>query len=502
MFCFKCSIEDLFLQSKVMNITNGSEIEVQVSDLAFGGRGVAKVETDDKPFTIFVDGGLPGQTLKIKITKKKRRYAEAKIIEVIKVSPLEIKHDFQPTPGASWLSLPIEIQQQHKQAQVFELFRKFADFDVAPIFDAYIESPEIHFYRNKMDYSFGPTTESFTEEKGNRGEDDVYKVWEHSGFGFGSKKRGQFWLVENLEKPSGLFDKDFEAHLPAFRILCERLNSSVYNAKSNDGFWRQLVVKKSFKQDAFLLNLITNHAKTIAGRETINAAIIKFWQDALGSKLKGFYWTQSTDTGNPNDKYQYRDLIFGAPTLTERICELDFDISIDSFFQTNIFSAEKLYTKIASYVPEATDILELFSGTGTISQILARQYPKSDITSVEIVEAAVTDAKRNAIKNSLKGINFVCEDVNKFMKTYTGTPPVVVLDPPRGGISPKALLKIIEFAPQEIIYVSCNAATLARDTDTLIKGGYALEKLSLVDQFPHTAHVECVAKFGKSQVLN
>jgi 23S rRNA (uracil-5-)-methyltransferase RumA len=230
--------------------------------------------------------------------------------------------------------------------------------------------------------------------------------------------------------------------------------------------------------------------------------VIKFWQDALGSKLKGFYWTQSTDTGNPNDKYQYRDLIIGEPTLTERICELDFDISIDSFFQTNIFSAEKLYTKVASYVPEAADILELFSGTGTISQILARQYPKSDITSVEIIEAAVTDAKKNATKNGLMGINFVCEDVNKFMKTYTGTPPVVVLDPPRGGISPKALLKIIEFTPSEIIYVSCNAATLARDTDTLIKGGYALEKLSLVDQFPHTAHVECVAKFGKSQVLN
>lgn len=478
-----------------MNITNGSEIEVTIMDLAFGGRGVAKLETDDKPFTIFVDGGLPEQVLKVQITKKKKRYAEAKILKVIKVSPLEVKHDFQPIPGAPWLNLPIEVQQQHKQNQVFELFRKFAEVDVQPVFDEYIESPQIHFYRNKMDYSFGPTTESFTEEKGTRGEDDMYKVWSHDGFGFGSKKRGQYWLVENLEKPSGLFDADFEAHLPAFRALCEALDSSVYNSKTNEGFWRQLVVKKSFQEDTFLLNLITNHSKTNSGREKINDAVIKFWQDALGTKLKGIYWTQSTDTGNANDKYQYRDLIVGEATLTEKLCDLEFDISIDSFFQTNIASAEKLYQKVASYVSEAPNILELFSGTGTISQVLAKQYPDTQITSVEIIKAAVADAIVNAKKNKLGHINFVCDDVNKFMKTYEGKPPVVVLDPPRSGITPKALEKIIEFKPREIIYVSCNASTLARDTAALIEGGYKLEKLSLVDQFPHTAHVECVAKF-------
>jgi len=478
-----------------MKITNGNEIEVTMSDLAFGGRGLAKIQTEDKPFTIFVDGGLPQQTLKVRITKKKRRYAEAKIVEILTPSPFEIEHDFQTVPGAPWLSLPIAVQQQHKKSQVFELFRKFADLNVEPVFDEYIESPETHFYRNKMDYSFGPTTESYTEQKGTRGEDDIYKVWSHSGFGFGSKKRGQFWLVEDLVKPSGLFDADFESHLLAFKKLCEGLDSTVYNAKTNEGFWRQLVVKKSFAEDKFLLNLITNHAKTSSGRDAISEAVVTFWQDALGSKLKGIYWTQSTDTGNANDKYQYRDLIYGEPTLTEKICDLRFNISIDSFFQTNIFSAEKLYEKAASYVPATTNILELFAGTGTISQILARQYPDTQMTSVEIVEAAVEDAKKNAEKNGLTNINFVCDDVNKFMKSYTGKPPVVVLDPPRAGISPKPLQKIINFQPQEIIYVSCNAATLARDTATLIEGGYTLDKLSLVDQFPHTAHVECVSKF-------
>jgi len=177
---------------------------------------------------------------------------------------------------------------------------------------------------------------------------------------------------------------------------------------------------------------------------------------------------------------------------------LEFNISIDSFFQTNIFSAEELYQKAASYVQASDHILELFAGTGTISQILARQNPKAKITSVEIVEAAVKDAKANAIKNKISNIEFVCADVNVFMKTYAGKPPVVVLDPPRAGISPKVLQKIIDFAPQEIVYVSCNAATLARDTETLQNSHFSLKTFSLVDQFPHTAHVECVTRFVRN----
>lgn len=474
-----------------MKIHVGAEFEVEVIDLAFGGKGIAKLELDSGPFTLFVDGGLPQQQLKVSITKKKRRYAESKIVAVLKPSPLEIQHDFQATPGAPWLSLPIEVQQQHKQNQVFELFRKFAKTDLTNVFDQYISAPQTHFYRNKMDYSFGPTTETYTEQKGTRGENDRYKVWHHSGFGLGSKKRGQFWLVENLVKPSGLFDPEFEAPLLDFKNLCETLEPTVYNAKTNTGFWRQLVVKKSFYEDKFLINLITN----IASENFDIAPVLKFWQQALPDKIKGFYWTQSDDTGDAATKYTYRDLIYGHNTLTEHLNDLQFKISIDSFFQTNIFSAEKLYQAVADMVQPVDTILELFAGTGTISQILAQKYPQAAITSVEIVEAAVQDARKNAQQNQLEQIEFVCDDVNHFMKTYSGQPPVVVLDPPRAGISPKPLQKIIDFQPAEIVYVSCNAATLARDTDTLQKSGYSLKKLKLIDQFPHTAHVECLARF-------
>ncbi len=478
-----------------MKIHTGAELKVEIIDLAFGGKGIAKIMMNDLPFTVFVDGGLPQQQLRVRISKKKRRYAEAKIIKVLKPSPLELTTEFQPTPGAPWLTLPLTEQQAHKQKQVFALFQKFADLDVTAVFDAYLSSPETHFYRNKMDYSFGPTNETGTVVPGSRGEGDTYTQWTHSGFGFGSKKRGQFWLVEDLTKLSGLFDADFEAFLPDFKAWCQAQNNSVYNAKTNTGFWRQLVVKKSFHENKFLLNVITNMAEDSLEAADFKTELTEFWQQALGVKLKGLYWTQSSDTGNANDKYEQRDLIYGEPTVTEQMCDLKFSISIDSFFQTNIFSAEKLYLKTANYVSNASHILELFAGTGTISQILARKYPQAAITSVEIVPAAVEDAKHNASHNQLTGINFVCDDVNKFMKRFEGQPPAVVLDPPRAGISPKALQKIIDFAPQEIVYVSCNAATLARDTQTLVANGYTLKKLSLIDQFPHTAHVECLARF-------
>ncbi len=459
-------------------IKKESIIESTVTDLAFGGRGIVKIDG----FPIFVDGALPGQEIKLKITTKKRRYAEAKLLKVLKKSDLEIEIPYQNTPGAPWANLPIELQKKHKQAQVEGLFSKFAHTDLKPIFDTYIESPLIWEYRNKMDYSFGPTEETQNEE----GE------WQHTGFGLGSKKRGQFWLVENLEKASGMFDQEFEAKLKDFRIFCETLNSSVYNARKGSGFWRQLVVKKSFHENKFLINIITN----IDEENTFNSeSAINFFIQNFPDKIKGIYWTQSDDLGNANDKYKSRDLLWGEEVLVEKINDLVFQLSIDSFFQTNPRSAEELYKKALSYIDNKSAILELFAGTGTISQIIAQNNPESNITSVEIIESAVLDAKKNAQRNNINHINFICDDVNKFMKTYSGNPPTVVLDPPRAGISPKALQRIADFSPQEIIYISCNPATLARDAEILQKNNFVLEKISLVDQFPHTSHVECVTKF-------
>ena len=500
----------------VRTMKKGDILELDIIDLAFGGKGIAKVKIDDKDFVIFVDGALPGQKVEARIKLKKRRHAEAKILKVLSPSPDEVEIPYQLVPGAPWAKLPVEIQREYKQKQVFELFKKFAHVDAEKVFDTYVESPMVWEYRNKMEYSFGPTEEFFCEVGLEGSEGRPQKKWEHTGFGLGSKKRGQFWLVETLEKPSGLFDKDFEALIPELKTLAKSTGRPVYNTKTNEGFWRQLTVRKSFYEGEFLIDLVTT-----SGENTNDdiKSIESFFREKLGERFGGFFYTQSDSVGNPCNDYGSREFMGdGQDVLIEKINDLEFTISLDSFFQTNVKSAEKLYQKVLEYTEESflpkaaksqepkinssSDvILDLFCGTGTIGQIVAKSFPEKNITGVELIASAVEDAKKNVENNNLKNINFVCADVGKFLKEYKSEKNLtIVLDPPRAGIAPKTLQKVIDFKPSSMVYVSCNPATLARDTAVLQEQGYKLEKLSLVDQFPHTAHVECVSRFVKSSM--
>ncbi len=476
-------------------------LKLEIVDLAFGGKGIAKIQISDgkekKDFVIFVDGALIGQTVEARVTKKKRRYAEAKLIKVLKKSDLEIEIDYSLTAGAPWATLSIELQQEYKQKQVFDLFQKFADIDLSKgIFDEYIESPSIWNYRNKMEFSFGPTEEGFALE-------NEKKVWSHTGFGLGSKKRGQFWLVENLEKPSGIFDKDFEALLPEIRTWAQSTKLSVYNTRTQTGFFRHLVVRKSIEFGEFLVNLITSVDKD---KSLEIQGFLDLIEEKLSNRIGGILWTQSDDRGNPMLKYKNRILLKGERKLTEKLTikdkTLSFDISLDSFFQTNPKSAEKLYEKVLEYVnpQDKEKIFDCFCGTGTIAQVLAKSAPRSKIYGIEIVASAIADALTSAKKNGVSGIKFFNEDIGKFLTAhpyFQNEINTIVIDPPRAGIAPKTLTKIIELGAKKIVYVSCNASTMVRNTAILETAGYKLKKLSLIDQFPHTSHVEVVGEFVK-----
>ncbi|MFT5779917.1 MAG: 23S rRNA (uracil1939-C5)-methyltransferase, partial [Crocinitomicaceae bacterium] len=198
-------------------------------------------------------------------------------------------------------------------------------------------------------------------------------------------------------------------------------------------------------------------------------------------------------------------LLHGEPVIVEQLLGLNFEISMESFFQTNPKCAEKLYTKALDYVMEADlnpqdVVMDLFCGTGTIGQILASKLNNVRIVGVDIVEEAIEDAKRNAERNKIEGIEFYAADVGKFLREFPdfiGKITTVILDPPRAGIAPKSLLKVIELGAKNIVYISCNPSTQARDMDTLISAGYSVDKISLVDQFPHTGHIESIVKFSK-----
>ena len=478
----------------------GEVFELSVLRLAFGGKGIAYVERPDfqgqvGAFVVFVDGALPGQVIKARIMVIKKKYAEAKLLEIITPSSEEIAISYQAVPGAPWARLPIAKQLEYKTSQVFELFKKFAAVDLSSFLDEVIPSPEVWNYRNKMEFSFGVSEEGFVLQ-------EAQKVWHHSGFALGSKKRGQYWLVENLERPSGLFDEDFECLLPVIRAFCEKTGFPVFNQKTGVGFFRHLVVRKSCFEDAFLVNLVT--MSTCEADVDIYyrsmQAFASLIEKALGGRLKGVFWSQNDSTGDSAQNFEKRIRLYGEEKLVERIHGLDFEISLDSFFQTNSASAEKLYQKVVDYahLGAGERALDLYCGTGTIGQILAQSFPRASVFGVEIVEAAVEDAQRNSVRNGLKNISFFCEDVRRFLKAkpeLIGAVSLVVLDPPRAGLSPKALQRALDLRADNLIYVSCNPATMARDMVALLAAGYRLNQFALVDQFPHTSHVECVGKF-------
>ncbi len=445
-------------------------LELEITDLAFGGRGLAKV--DD--FVVFVDGALPGQTVKAKLIRVKPRYAEAKSIEVLKRSADEVEIPYVSAPGAPWAQLPMPKQIQYKTQQVRDFLERFAKIDLDSVLDEVSASPEIWNYRNKIEFSFGGP-----------------------GFALGSKVRGQFAIVESLESPSGLFDEAAESLVPQIRVWCEAQGLEVYNTETNKGFFRYLVMRKSRHQDQILVQLVT----TSEGADKFEAPAFKdLLVKALGDRLAGVVWTQDDKVSDTVSKEGSMQILHGQDKLIERLGELDFEISLASFFQTNPAAAELLYKKVVHYanLHSGQKALDLYCGTGTIAQMVGAHTPEAYVVGVEISEAAVADAQANALRNSQTNVRFFSADVRVFLKRYDKEHvSVIIIDPPRAGMNPKALRRVIEVGAQKIVYVSCNPSTFARDVAVMKEKGYVLKRLSIIDQFPHTSHVEVVGELIK-----
>jgi 23S rRNA (uracil-5-)-methyltransferase RumA len=469
----------------------GELVELNITDYAFGGRGISKIPSEAGEYIVFVDNCYPGQKVKARISKKKKKYAEAKLIDVIERSDVEKISDFQQISGAPYIYVPIEEQIKVKKESTLEVFRRIGGVQNMPeLFDEFISSPSHYFYRNKMEYSF-----SCIEHDIETGEelDDA--------FALGFKRRGTWWKVESLNKPSGMFDEEWEALLPELREYLKSSGLPAWHPPQKTGFFRHIVVRKSFKENALLINLVTS-SEGVKSFDT--KGLVKFLTERLGERLKGL---QHTVNDNVADRAKIENgqckLLCGEPVVIESLLGLDFEISMESFFQTNPKSAEKLYSKALDYVfEEKLDsgdvVMDLFCGTGTIGQILTSRQGDVRIVGVDIVEEAIEDAKKNAKRNGITDIEFYAADVGKFLyehPEFTGKIKTIILDPPRAGIAPKTLRKVIRLGAEHIVYISCNPSTQARDTNTLIQEGYELEKISLVDQFPHTGHIESIAKY-------
>ena len=475
-------------------VNRGEIITVKITGFAFGGNGIAKLQSEKGEYVIFVQNTFPGQTVEAKVAKKKKRYAECKLIKVLERSPEEVTVPYQEISGAPYIHVPPSIQERYKQEAALSVYQKFAGVpDVAAVFDTFISSPDHFNYRNKMEYSFSSIEHDMETDE------DI-----DDAFALGFKHRGTWWKVESLDKPSGLFDEEWETFLKTFRAYLKQSGLPAWHPPRKEGFFRHIVVRKSFAQDKLLINLVTS-SQGLSDFDVV--ACGKFLQENFGERIAGFQHTINDNVADrakiENGEYQ---LVFGAPIVLENLLGLDFEISMESFFQTNPKSAERLYTKALDYVFEGGNnledevVMDLFCGTGTIGQIMAKQSPSASIVGVDIVEEAIADAKRNAKRNGVERIQFFAADVGKFLTAYPeyqGKIKTIVLDPPRAGIAPKTLKKVIDLGANRIVYISCNPATQARDTATLQEHGYQLKKLSLVDQFPHTSHIEAIALFER-----
>lgn len=467
------------------------DIELRISDMAFGGVGIAKIETPKGEFAVFVQNTIPGQLVLARVEKCDKRYAVCKLLDVLEPSSDEVQIPYQPIPGAPYATLPIELQHLYKKRTTLELFKRIGKVEnVEELLDVFIASPTSWHYRNKMEYSFSAIRYDLEEKR------------EVDNFGLGFKHRGTWWSVENLDKDSGLFDAQFENLLAEVRRWTMDTQLPPWHPPKREGFFRFLVARKSFHTNQLLLNLVTSDQ----GLKHFDVdAFGQYLQQNLGERLAGFIHTINPDIGDRVEPLNGSSrLVFGASKIVEEILGLKFEISMTSFFQTNPRSAELLYSKVIDYVVEPGlqedgFILDLFCGTGTIGQLIARKTGR-DVIGVDIVESAIDDAAMNAERNNVKNVRFHAADVGKFLlefPEYQGKISCIVLDPPRGGIAPKTLRKVMGLGSPRIVYVSCNPATQARDTIELSAAGYELKKLSLVDQFPHTSHIETVTMFER-----
>ena len=468
-------------------------LELRIEDYAFGGKGIARIKSEEGSFVIFVPNTLPGQLVKAQISKSSKKYAEAKLIDVLVPSEDEVEVPYQDIPGAPYIQLPIEQQHAYKKESTLSLFKRIGKVaNIEDLFDEFVTSPDVFHYRNKMEYGFSAI-----------GYDRVNKT-DVDEFTLGFKRRGTWWMGDNLEKDSGLFDKQVEDNLKVIRKYCIETGLAPWHGPKKEGFFRYLVVRKSQKTDEVLFNLVTTSYDL--PQFDLNA-FAQFLKSIFGERLAGLLHTINDEVGDRTIATSGSlELVYGKDKIVEELLGLNFEISMKSFFQTNPKCAEKLYTKVVDYVLENKDavdntvVMDLFCGTGTIGQIVASKSENAQIVGVDIVTSAIEDAQKNAKRNNIEGLKFYAADVGKFLSAhpqYKGKIKTIILDPARAGIAPKTLLKIIDLNADRMVYVSCNPATQARDTELLMQHGYTIKKISLVDQFPHTAHIETVVLFEK-----
>ena len=465
----------------------GQVYEGSVVRVDFPNKGIVCVGDE----TAVVKNSLPGQKVKFSVNKVRKGKAEGRLLEVTEKSPLETGRTcslFGLCGGCTYLSLPYEEQLKVKEEQVKRLLDSVLNKqEEAWIFEGIKGSPKAYEYRNKMEFSFG----------------DEYK---DGPLALGMHKRGSFYDIVTVADCE-IVDADYRLILQSVRDYFARAKVSFFHRMSHEGYLRHLLVRKASRTGEILVALVTTSQDPWQGETAVEGsldadALITGFKDLLLSleqdgKLVGkFAGILHITNDSIADVVQsdHTELLYGQEYFYEELLGLKFKISTFSFFQTNSYSAEVLYQTARDYVGDLggsdKTVFDLYSGTGTIAQLMAPAAGK--VIGVEIVEEAVEAAKKNAAANGLDNCEFIAGDVLKVLDEMEEKPDMIILDPPRDGIHPKALPKIIKYAVDHIVYISCKPTSLVRDLEVFLENGYRVDKAVAVDQFPWTANVETV----------
>ncbi len=448
-------------QSSAIRPRRGDELTLTVESLAFGGAGVARLDG----YVLFVQGAIPGDTVRAAVGKSTRAYAEARVIDVLQASPERL----QPVaahPGAPWQILPYERQLEIKQAQVDEALRRIGKLD-GFVLEPIVPAVEQWRYRNKLEYSFG-------SDASNR-------------------------LICGFHAP-GSWEQIVEisdcllASEPGNRAReevvtwCRDQGLEPHDRRSGTGFLRNLVVREGRRTGELQVRLVTSPGQL--DRESLAGA---------AASASGLLWTQ-LDSVAETTAGGRTELLAGADRLQEELGGLAVRISGEAFFQTNTEMAERLYALAIEYAELSgfERVYDLYCGIGTIGLLMAPRA--AELWGLEIVEEAIADAIANAAVNEIDNVSFFAGDVRLALRELVqkaGRPDVLVVDPPRAGLSAKVVRRIIEAAPKRLVYVSCNPTTLAPNAAQLVEAGYRLTKVRPVDMFPQTPHVECLAQLER-----
>ena len=445
----------------------GQVLEGTIEKVEFPNKGVVTVAEEGK--SVIVKNGIPGQKVKFCVNKFKRGNAEGRLLEVLEKSPLETRKPvcsiFPACGGCMYQTMSYEAQMEMKAEQVKNILNEAVNGEY--LFEGVKASPKEFAYRNKMEFSFG----------------DEYK---DGPLTLGLHKKGSTYDVLTASDCKLVHD-DMTKILNCVLEYFKQRNVSYYKKMQHTGYLRHLLLRRGDRTGEILVNLVTTTQEE-HDMSPLKEALLNL---ELEGKIVGFLHILNDSLSDVVQSDETR-IIYGQDYFYEKLLNLEFKITPFSFFQPNSRGAEVLYSTVRDYIGDINDmtVFDLFSGTGTIAQVLAPVAKQ--VIGVEIIEEAVEAAKENAAHNGLSNCKFIAGDVFKVLDEIEEKPDVIVLDPPRDGIHPKALPKILDYGVDKIVYISCKVTSLARDLEMIQARGYEVVKSVAVDQFCQTVHVETV----------